>query len=86
MTFRSLQVFQVSCVSKKKKHVIDIQERKLFIFLCMFLKDWIKLLGPCSVNRSIESTYEIIKVIDNIQQDNAIVVIVSLNHEVICIS
>ena len=52
----------------------------------MLLKDWIKQLGPCSINRSIESTNEIIKVIDNIQQDSAIVVIVNLNHEVICIS
>ena len=49
----------------------------------MFLKAWIKQLGPCSINRSIESTNEIIKVIDNIQQDNAIVVIASLNHEVL---
>ena len=52
----------------------------------MFLKDWIKQLGPCSINRSIECTNEIIKFIDNIKQDNAIVVIVNLNHEVICIS
>ncbi len=44
-----------------------------------------KQLGPCSINRSIESTNEIIKVIDNIQQDSAIVVIVNLNHEIICI-
>ena len=51
----------------------------------MFLKDWIKQLGLCNINRSIESTSEIIKVIDNIQQDNAIVVIVNLSHEVICI-
>ena len=51
----------------------------------MFLKDWIKQLGPCNINRSIESTNELIKVIHNIQQDNAIVVIVNLNHEVICI-
>jgi hypothetical protein len=51
----------------------------------MLLKDWIKQLGPCSINPSIESTNEIIKVIDNIQQDNAIVVVVNLNHEVICI-
>ena len=41
----------------------------------MFLPDWIKQLGPCSINRSIESTNEIIKFVDNIQQDNAIVVI-----------
>jgi len=53
--------------------------------LCMFLKDSIKQLGPCSINRSIESTNDIIKVIVNIQQDNAIVVILTLNHEVICI-
>ena len=52
----------------------------------MFFKDWIKQLGPCTINRSIESTNEIIKVIDNIQQDSAIVVIVNLNHEVICLS
>ncbi len=51
----------------------------------MFLKDWIKQLGPCSINRSIKSTNEIIKVIDNIQQDNAIVVIVNFDHEVILI-
>ena len=49
----------------------------------MFLKKWIKQLDPCIINRSIESTNEIIKVIDDIQQDNAIVVIVNLNHEVI---
>ena len=52
----------------------------------MLLKDWIKQLRPCSINRSIESTNEIIKVIDNIQQDSAIIVIVNLNHEVLCIS
>ncbi len=57
-----------------------------FNFVCMLLKDWIKQLGPCSINRSIESTNEIIKVIDNIQQDSAIVVIVNSNQEVICIS
>ena len=57
-----------------------------FYFSCMLLKDWIKELGPCSINRSLESTNEIIKVIDNIQQDSAIVVIVNLKHEVICIS
>ncbi len=51
----------------------------------MLFKDWIKELGPCSINRSLKSTNEIIKVIDNIQQDNAIVVIVNSNHEVICI-
>ena len=51
----------------------------------MFLKDWIKQIGPCSINRSIESTNEIIKVIDNVQQDYAIAVIVNLNHEVIYI-
>ena len=51
----------------------------------MFLKDSIKQLGPCCINRCIESTNEIIKFIDNIHQDNAIEVIVSLNHEVICI-
>ena len=58
----------------------------LFNFLCMLFKDWIKELGPCSINRSLESTNEIIKAIDNIQQDSAIVVIVNLNHEVICIN
>ena len=52
----------------------------------MFLKDRIKQLGPCSINRSIESTTQFFKVMDNIQQDTAIVVIVNLNHEVICIS
>ena len=52
----------------------------------MFLKDWIKELGPCSINRSLESTNEIIKVINNLQQDNEILVIVNLNHEVICIN
>jgi len=54
----------------------------------MFLKDSIKQLVPCIINRSIESTNEIIKVIDYIQQHNAIVVIANLNHdihEVICI-
>ena len=53
--------------------------------LCMFLKDSIKQLGPCSINRSIESTNDIIIFVDNIQQDNVIVVILNLNHEVICI-
>ncbi len=57
-----------------------------FNFLCMFFKDWIKELGPCNINRSLESTNKIIKVVDNIQQDSAIVVIVNLNHEVICIN
>ncbi len=52
----------------------------------MLLKDWIKELGPCSISRSLESTNEIIKVIDNIQQDSAIVVIVNFKHEVMCIS
>ena len=52
----------------------------------MLLKDWIKKLGPCSINRSLESTNEILKVINNIQQDSAIVVIVNLHHEVICIN
>ena len=52
----------------------------------MLFKDWIKELGPCSINRSLGSTNEIIKVVDNIQQDSAIVVIVNLKHEVICIS
>ena len=58
-------------------------ERKLSNLLCIFLEDLIKQLGPCSINRSIESTNEIIKIIDNIQEDNTIVVIVNLNHEVI---
>jgi hypothetical protein len=49
----------------------------------MFSTDWIKQLGPCSINRSIECTNEIIKFLDNIKQDNTIVVIVNLNHEVI---
>ena len=51
----------------------------------MFLKDWMKQFGPCSIYQFLESTNEIIKVIDNIQQDNAIVVIVTLNHEVLYI-
>ncbi len=51
----------------------------------MFLTDWIKQLGPCNINCSIESTNELIKYIDNIKQDNTIVVIVNLTHEVICI-
>jgi hypothetical protein len=58
---------------------------RVFNSFCMFLKDWIKQLGPCNINRSIESTNEILKVTDNIQQDIAIVVIVNLNHEVIYI-
>ncbi len=49
----------------------------------MFFTDWIKQLGPCSINRSIERTNEIIKFIDEIKQDNTIVVLVNLNHEVI---
>ena len=60
--------------------------KMFFNFLCMLFKDWIKELGPCSINRSLESTNEIIKVVDNIQQDGAIVVIVNSNHEVICIN
>jgi hypothetical protein len=51
----------------------------------MFLNDRIKQLGPCSINRSIETTNEIIKVIDDIQQDNTIIAIVNLNHKVIYI-
>jgi hypothetical protein len=51
----------------------------------MFLKESIKQLGPCNINRSIKSTNEIITFVNNIQQDNAIVVIVNLNHEVIYI-
>ena len=51
----------------------------------MSLTNWIKQLGPCSINRSIEFTNEIIKFIDDIKQDIAIVVIVNLNHEIICI-
>ena len=49
----------------------------------MFLKDWINQLGPCNINRSIKSTNEIIKFVNDIQQDKTIVVIVNLNHEVI---
>ena len=49
----------------------------------MFLTYWIKQLGLCSINHSIESRNEIIKFIDNIKQDYAIAVIVDLNHEVI---
>ena len=51
----------------------------------MFLKDCIKQVGPCSINRSIESTNEIIEFLKHIQQDNAIVVIKNLNHAVIYI-
>ncbi len=51
----------------------------------MFLKDWIKQLGPCGINRSIESTNEIITFVNDIQQDNAFVVIVNLNHDIIYI-
>jgi len=51
----------------------------------MFSKDWIKQLGPCSINLSIESTNKIIKHLNNNKQDNAIVVIVHLNHEIIYI-
>jgi hypothetical protein len=51
----------------------------------MFLKNWIKQLGPCNINRSIESTNEVIKDINNIQQENAIVVIVNLNHKIVYI-
>ena len=54
--------------------------------LCTFLKDWIKQLGPCNINRSIESTNKIIKILNNIQQDNAILVIVNLNYEVIYVT
>ena len=41
----------------------------------MLLKDKIKQLRPCIINRSIESTNEIIKIVNNIKQDNANVVI-----------
>ena len=51
----------------------------------MFLTDWIKQLGPCSISRPIESTNKIIKCKDNIKEENTIVVIVNLTHEVICI-
>jgi len=51
----------------------------------MFLIDWIKQLGPCNISQSIQSTNEIITFVNNIQQDNAIVAIVNLNHEVIYI-
>ena len=85
MTFRSVQVFQVSCVYKKMT-CYGYTRKIFFNLLCMLLKDWIKELGPCSINRSLESTNEIIKVVDNIQQDHEVVVIVNLNHEVICIN
>ena len=49
----------------------------------MFLTDRIKQLGRCNINRSIESKNEIITLVNNIQQGNAIVAIVNLNHEVI---
>ena len=39
--------------------------------------------GTYAISRAV--TNQIIKVIDNIQQDNAIVVIVHLNPEVMCI-
>ena len=68
----------------KNIYVIDIQIGSYLIFLHV-LTDWIKQLDPCSINRSMKSTNEIIKFIDNIKQDNAIIVIVNLNHEVICI-
>ena len=48
----------------KKIHVI-VTERKLLNLFFMFLKNWIKQLGPCNINRSIESTNDIIKDIDN---------------------
>jgi len=49
------------------------------------MRDWIKQLGPCIINRSMTSTNAIIKFVNNIQQDNAIVAILNLNREVICI-
>ena len=79
MYTRYLWVYKCSklVMYNKKIHVIDT-ESKLFKLFCMFLKDWIKELSPWSINRSIlESTNVIIKVIDIIQQDNAIVVIVN---------
>ena len=63
----------------KNIHVIDT-ERELFNLFCMFLRDWIKQLGPCIINRSMTSTNAIIKFVNNIQQDNAIVVILNLNR------
>jgi len=51
----------------------------------MFLTEWIKQLGPCGINRSIESKNEIITFVHNIQQDNVIVGIVNINREVIYI-
>ena len=51
----------------------------------MILKHWIEQLGPCTINRSIESTNEIITFVNNIQQDNAIVIIANINHEAIYI-
>ena len=45
----------------------------------MFSTDWIKQLGPCSINRSIQSTNEIITFVNNFHQDNAIAVIVNFN-------
>ena len=63
----------------KNIHVIDT-ERELFNLFCMFLKDWIKQLGRCIINRSMKSTNAIIKFVNNIQQDNAIVVILNLNR------
>ena len=68
-----------------KKNTCYRYRKEVFNLFCMFLKDWIKQLGPCNIHRSIEPTYEITKDIDNIQQDNAIVVILNLNHEVIYI-
>ena len=47
--------------------------------------DWIKQLGPCSINRSIKSMNEIIKFVNLIEQEHVIVVIANLNHEVIYI-
>ncbi len=47
----------------------------------MCLTNWFKQLGPCSINHPIECIHEIIKFIDEIKQDNAIVVLVNLNRE-----
>ena len=42
--------------------------------------DWIKQLGPCSINRSIKSMNEIIKFVNLIEQEHVIVVIANLNY------
>jgi hypothetical protein len=73
-------------VDNKNIHVIDIHKGiYLICSACSWQTGLSNLVHPCSINRSIEPTNEIMKFIDNIQQDNAIVVIENLNHEVICI-